>query len=397
MSSATVDINATWMLDAIRQSAPGTIVLKGGTRSGKTYQGLIYWIIRLLEEQNRKLSIVRKYRESHRLAAFRDFEAIMRLMHLWDDAHMHKGEFYYEVGSSVVEFLGMDVEEKKMGAARDYLWVNEATELTQNEYRHLAMRTSGDTLMFDFNPKVDIRHWIPSDIMQRPGTTVISSTYRDNPHLTARQIEEIERIRTQDPLFWKVYGEGDFAALVGNIYPNWSIATRIPDGVPTCYGVDFGFTDPTVIVECGKQGDVLYWQERLYRTSMTGADLVAWITSQRLHGTFYCDGARPEIIADMQRAGIDARPADKRAGSVRARIEWCRRHHIHVIGPMIETEISQYRWREDRGGGIIDGEPVEYMDHAMDAAGYGSYTRWGTPTARVEVATVRQRTGGLEI
>jgi phage terminase large subunit len=382
-------VGATWQFQALVDNTPGTVVMVGGTRSGKTYAGLQYWIQRLSKEKGKTLDVVRKYRESHKAAALTDFRTILESWGRWDEDHFSKSELSYKIGSSTIRFIGMDVDEKKMGAGRDFLWINEASELDQDSYRHLAMRTRGDTMMFDLNPKTDDRHWLKSDVMERKGTVTIKSTYKDNPYLTARQIEEIEIIKNQDPDFWKVYGEGEWVALVGNIYKNWTTAPYFPD-IPFCYGLDFGMTDPLALVKVGVHENNLYWQEMIYQTNMTNADLILWLKANDISGMIYCDSADKNRIVELQGAGFHAVGADKSPGSLRAGIDYCRRFKIHLVkSPNGEREIMQYKWKEDRKGNISDGEPVDYMNHFLDAARYATYTRHATYIERAEQVLVR--------
>ena len=41
----------------------------------------------------------------------------------------------------------------------------------------------------------------------------------------------------------------------------------------------------------------------------------------------------------------------------------------------LNNEASSYKWKEDSNGDPIEGEPVKFHDHAMDATRYGMYSQ----------------------
>jgi phage terminase large subunit len=114
----------------------------------------------------------------------------------------------------------------------------------------------------------------------------------------------------------------------------------------------------------------------------------------------YCDSAEPDRIVELQNAGINAKKANK---SVRAGIDFIRgvnpdqevgsgkytARKLFITKDSVNTrqEISQYKNKEGKNGQLTD-EPVKFMDHAMDAARYGSYTHYLEISAGVDVASI---------
>jgi len=49
-----------------------------------------------------------------------------------------------------------------------------------------------------------------------------------------------------------------------------------------------------------------------------------------------------------------------------------KRHRLHITKESVNIikEIKSYVWKEDKNGKIIDGEPVKFLDHSMDAIRY---------------------------
>ena len=71
-------------------------------------------------------------------------------------------------------------------------------------------------------------------------------------------------------------------------------------------------------------------------------------------------------------------PADK---DVKNGIDYTRsvERYSHAGNTHFNKEITAYRWRLDSRGNPIDGEPVKYQDHFMDAERYAFYTRSQIP------------------
>ena len=365
------------------------VIEEGGARSGKTYSIAQYFIVRLLQERGKTLSIVRKSGTSLRITAERDFLEILSGMGLYDENCHNRTVHEYMLNGNRVEFLGIDNPQKKRGSKRNYLWCNEANELERDDFQQLAMRTT-ELIVMDYNPSEEF-HWIYDEVEPREDFTLIRSTYKDNPFLEASVVAELEQLQRTDENAWRVFGLGERAHIEGRIYTNWTPGERFaaPSHV---YGLDFGYTNQTALVRVGRDGDDLYAEQVLYRTNVTNSDLIAVLKSEGVRGPVYCDAAEPQRIEELRRAGFDARPADK---SVKPGIDFIRRHRIIAVGsPDLEREIRSYKWRQDRSHRFLD-EPVKFNDHLLDAMRYGAYTAWGMPQQRATYASVEKRTANF--
>ena len=106
-------------------------VLQGGTRSGKSYSALQWILVRALSEPNQVISIVRKSFPSMRISIMRDWVGILKGLGIWDENRWSATEHIYTFDNgSMVEFMSIDSSEKRKGSARDYLFVDEANELS---------------------------------------------------------------------------------------------------------------------------------------------------------------------------------------------------------------------------------------------------------------------------
>jgi phage terminase large subunit len=77
---------------------------------------------------------------------------------VYDADKWHSVDGYYELGTNMIEWFSVDDETKLRGRKRDYLFINEATEVSYDEYIQLVLRTSG-RIILDFNPSL-WKSWI---------------------------------------------------------------------------------------------------------------------------------------------------------------------------------------------------------------------------------------------
>jgi len=212
-------IKSTIHFDQLEDSKKRISVHQGGSSSAKTYNILIWFITKLLREDNKLLTIARKTLPALKKSAYRDFFTILNEQDMYDRSCHNKTELIYTFGNSAVEFVGLDDAQKKRGPRRDYLFINEANEITQEDWRQLSMRTK-DKIVLDYNPS-DEFHFIYDDIVTRKDCDFFQTTYKDNPFLDQSIVREIERYKHIDPNYWKIYGLGERGVSQSTIFHNW--------------------------------------------------------------------------------------------------------------------------------------------------------------------------------
>ena len=117
-----------------------TVSEQGGARSSKTYNTVIWIVDYCRRHPGTKVNIIRKTGPSLRGSVLRDFLEIVDKFRLWDKKHWNKSELMYTFpNGSWVEFFSTDNETKLRGRKRDILYVNEANELTEIEWKQLKM------------------------------------------------------------------------------------------------------------------------------------------------------------------------------------------------------------------------------------------------------------------
>jgi len=316
-------------------------IFQGSSRASKTYNILIYWVYKLIQEDNKVLSIVRKTLPALKGSVLRDLKEILQLFGVYDPDKWHVSDGYYELGTNIIEWFSCDDETKLRGRKRDYLFVNEATEITYDEYVQLILRTS-DRITMDFNPSL-WKSWL-YDLEGQPDVFYTITTYKDNPFLPQTQIDEIEKLKDRDPNLWRVFGLGE-------------------KGIPT--------RAPSVLISVHKLNDSIYCKELLYLKNITIPDFIYKIKDLGINLTddFICDSANPQAIAELHRNGINSKSVKK--DTILAGIDLIKRSKFYVEANsqhLIE-ELQMYQWKQDKNGNNLD-EPEDKNNHLLDAIRY---------------------------
>jgi phage terminase large subunit len=371
-----MEITTNKVFRHLAKSDKKIIAEQGGTRSGKTYN-ILMWIIFAYtrEHTGETITIVRKTFPSVRATVMRDFFEILKKYALYSEDNHSKSANEYILNDNLIEFISLDQPQKIRGRKRDLLFINEANELTYEDWQQLIFRTSG-RIILDYNPS-DEYSWIYDKVVTREDCDYFVTTYKDNPFLDPTIIEEIERLKETDETYWQIYGLGQRGISKATIFQFQE--SEVPgDAEFLSYGMDFGFNDPTTFVEVYRKENTLYARELLYRTNMTGYDIAKYLKEVELKGIIYADSARPEIIEELRRMGIPIRPTKKGANSVHAGIDVLKRHKLNVIGDNFVQEMRNYKWIEDKSGKLTN-IPQDGNDHLIDAFRYATYNVLSKP------------------
>jgi len=309
---------------------------------------------------------------------------VLRSLDVFNEANLNKSELIYRIGNSETEFISVDEPQKIRGRKRVDLWINEANELTYEDFRQLLLRTTGQVFL-DYNPS-DEFHWIYEHILPREDCEFIQSTYLDNPFLEASIIKEIELLKDVDPNYWKIYGLGERGVSESKVYSNWDLCDEFQEGCDIIYGLDFGYNNETALVRVGIKERDIYVQELIYEKHLTNADLINKIKELDIKGLIFADSAEPQRIEELLRAGISVRPTIK-DGKVKLGIDLMKTYKIHVTKDSVngQKEIRSYSWKTDRDGKVLD-EPVKVNDHWLDATRYAVYTYAKQPVPSISWA-----------
>lgn len=359
------------------------MVEQGGTRSGKTYNILIWIITYLLRNTGKTVTICRKTYPALRASAMRDFLEIIGNMGLPVEGMWNKSTSEIRINGNLVEFIGLDQPQKIRGRKRDMAFANEANELSKEDFFQLNIRTR-ERFIMDYNPSEEF-HWIYDDVLPRDDCDFFKTTYNDNPFLTPTEVQEIERLQQTDPFYWTVYGLGERGANPTTIFRANEVK-KIPERATLLgYGLDFGFTNnPSSLVAAYVDGDNLYFDELLYQTNLTNQDLDGKFKELNLvkGARIVADSAEPKSIEELHRRGWNIHPCDKGTGSVNLGIDLMKRHILNVtVGSLnLIKEFRNYKWEQDKNGKALN-VPVKMFDHGMDACRYIVMNRLSRPNS----------------
>lgn len=350
-------------------------VVQGGTSAGKTIAILLYLLNWAIEHPGKVISIVSDTFPNLRKGAMRDFLSICRETNIDKIAQWNKTESTLTLpNGTIIEFFSTDML-GALGARRDLLYINEANRISWDTFSQLEVRTR-EQVILDFNPVSEF--WAHTELINNPDRSdveFLKVTYLDNESLDDATVKAVEMRRGDGTSnWWRVYGLGEIGSLEGNVYEGWMSIDEVPkDARLVRYGLDFGFShDETAMVsvwECEDGRTVI--REEIYQRGILGSQYAEILKSHNIDPSvlIVADGARPEIIAEIEKVGYRIIAADKNAGSVKRGIDRVQQRRICYIGKNLEREFLTYAWRKKRSGEVLD-EPMDGNDHLMDALRY---------------------------
>ena len=216
------------------------LVLKGGGSSGKSVFVSQKMVYRTLTEKKHRFLVIRKVAKTLRDSVFAELK---NTIHLWGADKLFKipkgvtSELYLKCGNgNEILFSGLDdVERLKSIQGITGIWIEEATELTQEDFRQLDIRLRGKTanykqIILSFNP-IYITHWLKGEFFdeQHPkeDCTTLSTTYKDNKFLDKQAIKVLEGFKETDPYYYMVYCLGRWGVVGKTIFDAQKVTERL--------------------------------------------------------------------------------------------------------------------------------------------------------------------------
>ena len=366
-----VTINTTITFENLLESKARVSQHIGGTRSGKTYAILQFLIVEALKT-GQTITIVRKTIPSLKRTVIKDFSDILKSLNIWNDDHFNISDRIYKLGDSTIQFINSDDADKLRGLKSDILFIDEASELDEESYFQLSIRTTG-RIILAYNPTVSPYHWL----RQMQDCDRFTTTYKDNIYLPKEMVVAIEELQTKNPKYWAIYGKGEFAANDKAIYQFDVVEDYEAEFV--AFGLDWGYSsDPTAVVAVYKNGDNIYLEEILYEKGLVLKDIADKLN--RLDITkqeeIWCDSSEPRSIEELYRMGFNAKAVKKGPDSIKFGISVLQNHkiHIHKKSQNLINEMYSYQYATDKHGYVTD-TPEGGLDHLLDAARYVAMMR----------------------
>lgn len=366
-------------------------IIQGGTSASKTVSILLILIdiAQTKKKEKELISVVAESIPHLKRGAIRDFKNIMQSHKYWRDDCWNSTDSVYtfETGNQI-EFFSTDNGDKLRGARRDWLFCNEANNITFDAFEQLEVRTKKGVFI-DYNPTNEF--WALTEVKsKRDDVDFIIITYKDNEALSPEIINSIEQ-RKERKGWWKVYGEGQLGEVEGNIYKDWQIIDELPhEARLERYGLDFGYSvDPTAIIAIYYYNGGYILDEITFQKGLSNKQIADVLKNQELALTI-ADSAEPKSIDEIASYGVMITGADKGADSVSHGIALIQAQRISMTKRSVNL-IKAYRnylWETDKQGKIIM-KPDHTWSDALDAARYGltSVIKDGTGDDEDEMAS----------
>lgn len=269
------------------------LLLAGPAGTGKSRACLEKLHLCALRYRGMRGLIVRKTRTSLTEAAIVTLER--KVLHPLDGVSFHsQTQEYRYPNNSVLVVGGLDKASKVMSSEYDVIYVQESTELTEDDWESLTTRLRNGVLPYqqiiaDCNPAAPT-HWLKQRC-DAGRTTMLESRHEDNPEIANADGTLTERGAAYLALLDALTGvrklrlrQGLWAAAEGMVYDGWDTAIHLidriplPDGAsvdragvprdwPRYWVVDFGYTNPLCWQAWAEDPDGrLYRYHELYRT-----------------------------------------------------------------------------------------------------------------------------------
>lgn len=250
--------------------------------------------------------------------------------------------------------------------------------LRQQGYPHRAIVT---TTPKGFN-------WIYDAFIQNesPDYYYVLSSSLENKHLPPDYIDSLLTAYTGQ--FREQEVNGGFVRFDGLVYPEFCEAVHITHTLPEldryAAGIDWGYTDPFVIMIAGMDSDGrLYLVDEYQKRKMQNEEIISVVSRmyEQYHFSMaYCDH-EPGSIAMLRKAGIPATEAAKdvipgiRAVASRLAVQGDGKPRLFVHPRCVNylSDVRQYSYPEGRADRENE-KPAHPFSHSQDAVRYMIYS-----------------------
>ena len=439
MTATVVDFEPRGaVLDAFR-AREGEVLVSGAAGTGKSV-GLLYKLhLSMLKYDGARALVARKTHVSltaSTLVTLRRHVAAEALdaglVKYFGGSGAEPAAYRYRNGSAIV-VGGLDRPSRLLSTEYDLAMVDEATETTPEDLDTIITRLRHgrmpyQQLLMATNPAGPTHHLKARADSGR--CRMLYSRHEDNPRMfsggawTEYGQTYLARLETLTGVRYQRMRHGLWVAAEGLVYPDWSPAVHVVDRLPEgsegwtrWWSVDFGFSNPMVVLFFAEDPDGRLWLYRqIYRTGVLVEDMARKIKKivQRADGTWreprpravICDHDAEDRATLERHLGLSTIKAKKtvsdgvQAMQSRLRPAADGKPRFFVVRDSLlerdpelvdakkptcfEDEIAEYVWPQDVKPNKRE-TPVKENDHAMDGARYMVAERdlGGRPRVRV--------------
>lgn len=376
-------------------------VIMGGRGNGRSGTASRYAVSQLLGKEYTRGAIMRAVASDIRASCWGELVDRLNEQGIHEAFKVNDGDMYLERGQNSLRAHGFKASSGSLTArlkslaGYNFLWIEEAEEIGEEEFRTLddSLRTVKGririVLTLNTPPKNHwiIRKWfnltpssdapgfyVPTLKSEAKDTVFITGTWRENAeNLDTHTLDRYRAYKDTNPsYFWQVIEGLSPDEVRGKIYTGWQLIDAIPPEARLVrFGEDFGwYPDPAAVVA------VYYWNgsyiidEVAYGTELSNEYLAGEIKKVG-NAITTADSAEPKSIAEQRKYGINVQPCEKGHDSVNYRIKVVSTKKVLVTrrSKNVWQSYENYAWDEDKDGNP-KGVPAHTWSHAMDAAGY---------------------------
>lgn len=223
------------------------LVLKGGGGSGKSIFAGRKVLERVTGEENHRWLVCRKVGRTLRESCFAQLRRQIAEYYPDSGAKIYTGDMRVQFpNGSEILFSGLDdVEKLKSIFSVTGIWIEEASELLEEDFGQLDIRLRTEfpfylQMILTFNP-ISINHWLKKrffdfDIKDPKArekaiarTRVHESTYKDNRFLIKEAIETLEAFKHTDQYYYTVYCLGQWGVTGKTVFDAKAVSRRLEE------------------------------------------------------------------------------------------------------------------------------------------------------------------------
>lgn len=367
-------------------------VAVGGAGSGKSVGLTQRDVYRMTAEPGHNYLVVRRVAESNRNSTY---AAMVEWITKWNllpfyDINDSRMEILNRANKNAMIFGGMNdarARERtksttfKSGPLTD-VRVEEATELEPEDIDQLNLRLRGIAkqpfqMSLLFNP-VSVNHHLKARFFDNKveNATILRTTYLDNRFLDPGYRQELDRLKTTDPVLYQIYALGEWGQAGDAAFPNADFIPcpySLDEFDSYTFGMDFGYQHHHAIEGLGLKDGELWSFSELYVREKTNPQIIA-LAAPVLPKDEHChaDSAEPKSIQEWRDSGFNVDPVDKYPGSVAAQYAYLRAPKWHIDEakcPGLAAEVRGAVYRKDRQGKPTE-EIFSFRDDALAACRY---------------------------
>lgn len=381
----------------------------GGAGSGKSRFVAQKMLYRMVYEKGHRFLVVRKTKESIKASVFQLLVDYIEGWGVRDLFHITKSpmEITHLATGNIILFYGIDNPEKLKSIEKiTTIWVEEASDLDENDFNELDRRLRGKMphykqFMLSFNP-ISHLHWLKKRFfdIELANCDIIKTTYLDNPFLLQEDRDVLLDMKRYDLQQYNIYALGDWGVLSTNkVYHNFnhkkhSTQLTVDDFDNLHIGLDFNVGGCVGIV-CGIRDDEVHIVDT-FAVYDTDAIVTQLLTYTNKNITLYPDSSGKNRGSNSSQSDVEI---------LRAAGYYCDvpkanpaiRNRVNSVNRMFATDklyvnsrLEQLIYALETQTYTIKGEPEKFTEHQggaiddyNDALGYFINQRFGLIRTRI--------------